>query len=659
MPILSDETEQPNVDPINPETQPKNGMGGASADVPFTTQPFTDTLADQLSAAYGSRGLVARHNTASIGQYMELFEREIKAIQLTDRSKQLSLVMMDSAVYRTHASAIILISRETHSGRNISAVHVFLLEATRVEELPARPLQNAYIGQTQLKLPYTTSDVMTTKYFRQQLRECLQNATGGINREENDQIIDAGKVVIAANLTPCPENEARLKNILFSGALATAHAILRATNRMPHIALTSDALKRIPLKVEPSYSRTQLLGANGLPVRSDVQVSLVQRIKDADRLEGPSVGESILTVSGFVDQVYYGKDTPQQPYGYYNNMPQDMRVFLPRFVMTATDTYLPANGPAFTLLGMAVATVLQYPNQMNPYWARTFTPDLTKKGKKKDLHDIGVLGYDLNFGNDPAQRTGEYIDTKSGEYNEEALVSFIGKTHYMDRMTYAIDVDPSQPGGWATEMFLRAATGDKEVNRELMDAMNKMTGGAFGEIMSRAHGAGWMEMPVVTFNQEVIMGGYYIDDDGLMQDIRNYDYVALLNELMPDRTMVNEIIGTMYNRQASEDIRLANRHRLFTEMLHSFKLTNWFYRLNFSDVVMDAFTAAWQKCKTFPSTDLMSNFVQTGHVDVSTFFNQGYAGQNVGGFANQSYIVTPTAGTQFTGHNTGFGAKLF
>jgi len=633
----------------------------------MSSNPFAGSIVDQLTSTLGSHGVVPSHGGVKARQYMEFFQAEIDDFNSANHDLKLNMVLMDADIYSLRASVILLINRMRKADNSgiVCAVHAFLLESTMITPLEPVPIPNAYINNEQLKLPRVPSDIMSSKYYNQQLRKCLTTASGGISRDEKALILDGGRTVIPSELVPGPEYADYLKNILVAGTFGIIHALRAHSGQHLSVNLADPAMQRLPLKVEPSYTTEALPGPNGRPLRQDVQITLTQKSRDMDPIDGPSGGQSFLTIGGFVDQIYVGPTNPQQQQQQYQmygmTAPVDRRCFQPRFVITSVASRLAAYGPEFPLMGIALATVLQYPSPGNPFWARTFMPDMRKK-KEQDLHDIGALCYDINFSNDPSQPVYEKLDTKNGEYSEEALVGFINQTHYMDRMIYAMDVDPSQPGGWVMEQFLKAARSkDPSHNRRLLDTMNSMVDGKFAVKMHERFGDAWTSRRLVTYNNELIMGGIYTDQKGVIQDHRRYDYLALLNEMMPnDRKTISEIVATLYDKNTQTDVRIAQRFRLFSNAHYSFKLTNWYYRLNFDPQVMQAFIEAWIECGSFPNTDLMSSFIQTGHVDTSNFLNMGYGGGSVSGFtAVPTGFGNAVGRDQFIDNTGGFGTSVF
>lgn len=271
------------------------------------------------------------------------------------------------------------------------------------------------------------------------------------------------------------------------------------------------------LQAQVSFNEPTRTDYTGLPVRNDVVITLAAAsnvAKDASTLNNQDRSVIVSQVGGFIDLLWAPAQDPMQQYGVVN--PLTNQKFAARMVMTGMENHQ-RMGITAQLLSLASAFVLGEGNQWYPY----YTPaPMVKDGRKVDTRDIGAINIEANISNDPSGY-GLKIDTKSMNFNQLELGKLIQMT-IRQGMNFSLDVSACGADTWYNEVFAAAASGNQGAMKAIYDAANRLTGGEFGRLMPSGHAP-------VLINDERILMGYYTGQDGTRRDIRDIDYLAVLN----------------------------------------------------------------------------------------------------------------------------------
>lgn len=275
------------------------------------------------------------------------------------------------------------------------------------------------------------------------------------------------------------------------------------------------------LQIQINFNEVDRTDYSGLPVRNNINISLtaVDNAKQNQQtLNNQERSKKISQLGGFIDLIWAPEAQAMNPYG--NRMQGQMKYhFSPRFVMTNLENVMRMT-PASQLLAMQTALVLrETPTSWYPYYDAR--PQGTS-GRTVDTRDIGAINIEANLFDEPSGY-GQRIDTKLATFNSHELGKLLSAT-VRPVLYYSLDVSECGSDTWYNEIFSAAAAGSVAAQAAIIEAANELTGGAF----IRHYKSN--ESPVVV-NDDRIHLGYYAGQDGVRHDIRDIDYLAVLNLL--------------------------------------------------------------------------------------------------------------------------------
>ncbi|MBE0438163.1 MAG: hypothetical protein IBX57_00150 [Gammaproteobacteria bacterium] len=324
-------------------------------------------------------------------------------------------------------------------------------------------------------------------------------------------IVDAGLSVIPSEVDSEDLEKARLVLFNATGALmSTVENIFPEYKMAFNIGMVQNGQEKLTTRVD--YHRSQKADYYGMPVRSDISLQLSASINDQSNDIEHQQNRNILEVSGFVD-LLYAPAPKQNPNPYYQGQ-VDTTIYQPRFIITRSDTMIDANTMELQLLGLAQAQVIAHRQ-----WAWTFSPNHAAKGI--DITDIGAVGYeDETLITDKGRQR---IDTKAKAFGPAEFQALIG-AYLKPDLVYSMDIQEGGDLSWLLDVLTAAASGDHPAYEHIVEAADNLTGGLFSQELTHISGAGQFLHPKV----DRVPMGYYMTD-GVMRDIRDVDYLAVLN----------------------------------------------------------------------------------------------------------------------------------
>lgn len=308
-----------------------------------------------------------------------------------------------------------------------------------------------------------------------------------------------------------------------------------------------------------------MTNAVGQPVRNDIQITLRGTVAGAQNQGGYNDSIDLTRVAGFVDLVYAEKPAPV--YG----QPPVTQSYYPRYVMTHLDSEVDAITPELSLLALSSATLLA----RNMQWAAAFQPRYGLIGKE-NLRDIGAIGFECNISGS-ADAKPERIDTESQSFGLPQLAQLLSATVH-DNLAFSLDVEEVGEMTWLQQMFLAAAYGDTDAYMAIVEASNNLTLGHFGR--------GWNNnAPIVFPDNNRIHLGWYKDPTGQVRDIREIDYLAMLNLWgSQDLNVAVQWSDTFLKLDRPDVVRLETRTRILKNILTQadFRIKGFANRVNFA-----------------------------------------------------------------------------
>jgi len=504
----------------------------------------------------------------------------------------------------------------------IVACYTFIVEASG-DKLADRVVT---IGQNQVGIAVTSGDVYDD-YLWKQVNNVLSN------QYDSARLVDVGACVIPA--TTVATNETAIHALMYHAVTACWTTLMRITQASVPTLSVSDINTRDILVAKLIYAPGDTQTAAGSVVRSDVEINLNGILQTGDATSAKQQVR-LSSVDGFVDTVFIPK-APHNPA--MNGQAPDLRQYQPRFVMTDVESGLDANNLELQLLAISTTMLLT----MQSGWTHCFKPQYGGKGT--DLKDIGAVGYEINFNPTDPNAPLAKINTKSDKFSESDLYQLI-QTTYHPELIFSLDIEECGELTWLQETFLAAAVGNPKASNAIIKACDNLTNGQFSNIYQGGR----------PLTNEVIRVhlGYYEDEKGQQRDIRDLDYVAILNLFGGrDMAVVEQFSNTYDRTDIPEEIRLSERANIIRNALgETVRITGYARRITFDPKFMEALSSAITAAGlTVRPEGIFSN--NAGVVRG----NPNSANLGVGMGAADAYFKT--AGSGFQGHSQGnYGSRM-
>lgn len=362
---------------------------------------------------------------------------------------------------------------------------------------------------------------------------------------------------------------------LAANALAACSQELQVNDKAFVDLNLSQASKDSNLTVRTTFGNPQITNAVGQPVRSDIQIEFAAAPTTNQNNQAVERTSVISRVSGFMDLVW---DPVQAPTNfYYAPQQQSFQRYVARFVMTMMESHDLLTIPA-QLLGLLPALNLRENNA----WIQAFKQH--NYSQDIDIHDIGAVGIEANFEGNP-NGIGKRIDTRSDSFQNEHLYKLVAST-IRQGMLLSLDIPESGPESWYNEVFVAAADGNQVARNMIIAAANQLTNGHFNKYFNNNDA-------ICIHEENRIHLGTYVDANGVIKDLRDVDYLAVLNLVgEKDPQIVRDWSDSFIKTGYPLPMRLSGRKRTITSLFNEVKITGFARRVTFENNFMDALARA-------------------------------------------------------------------
>tara|TARA_B100000700_G_scaffold120447_1_gene135287 strand:- start:4772 stop:6640 length:1869 start_codon:yes stop_codon:yes gene_type:complete len=439
--------------------------------------------------------------------------------------------------------------------------------------------------------------------------------------------IDVGANVIPRTVTA--DHEKEIRSLLYFGITACYTTLLKingdASNSISVADINTGDVLAAQLRYNPGDTQT----AAGQTVRSDLSIALRGIMQTGEAVSAKQT-IPLTTVDGYMDLTYVPRQQQQMAYG----QPVDHRQYVPRLVMTNVSSGLSVNTLELELLGLST-TVLAAQHHA---WVKCFKP--VYGASKNDIHDIGALGFEVDFANN-----GEYgrISTKSDSFSDQSLFELVQRSMY-NEVLFSWDIPETGDLSWLQETFLAAAAGNSKAINTLFNAADTLTGGAFTRNYDGAP-------PLMSEITRVHLGTY-LDENNTLRDLRDLDYLAMLNIYGDKDLGLVEAFGNTYDQtDRPQELRLAERAKIIEATLgDTVTITGYARRVTFNPKFIEALAMACAEAglKIRPE-GIYGN--DMGAIRGNTSAVGMGIGQNAGG------AVFQQGGANWGGSGMGYGAR--
>lgn len=559
---------------------------------------------------------VPRNMSGEDVQTIQLGLKERAGKVLTEQQKkEFNILVLDNNQSKVTFSSILVCYFEEYQGQKHIAVYSLLVESSGAPLDPS----SVNLGGTTVEVDIVPGDIYLNKSYWQVLEQFVINSYGF-----NAQIHDAGGVVIPAEAEVSTEN--RFNRLLHNSTQA-CYTIMDnqlGGNEEPFTLGEVGSGDQLSARVE--FSRQHGEDIVGMPVREDIIVTMSAQ-SQADSQFSLQQTRQLTRVAGYVDLMYQpaqaGFQPQQQAFGMFGNQQQMMatQMYQPRMVLTSVDTLTDAVNMELQLLALSTGFGLNRNGLFTGTWR-------ANKGKATDvdLKDLGATGYEVNLTGDP-QAKPDALPTRSADFGDNEMRQLINML-IGQKLIFTLDIVEVGELSWIHQTYIAAANGDENARLTILQAANNLTMGHFQQLFDASK-------PVCYDDQDRIHLGFYYDREGNRRDLREIDYLAILN--LAGKTnpkLVEAWEETHRNIQVPLEIRLAQRKEILRQLLASeIHVKGFARRVSFDNSFLEALSEAIVRCglNVRPAKGLDDNNVltQRGGYDLNHL-----VANNVGGFFN-------------------------
>lgn len=385
--------------------------------------------------------------------------------------------------------------------------------------------------------------------FKAKVLTCVKAAVN----DSTGSIHDCGFMVIPKELKLWEDDEA-LKECAFFASASIDNMINKLAGR-PGFNIAHDTSDRDYFKARIEYNPDPETNALRMPVRSDIRITVSAQSNN----DGMDNTMPLSSIDCFVDLVLDANAAAggnMSPGGFMQPVQQSTQVYIPRIVIPRIDILTDFISPETMLLGVLNAGLLVRQNAYLGAWVpRKNVP------ADEDFRDLGAVNFELNMQN---EANPSRAPLKDDQYTQQHFSIFANQV-IQNRPVFTILIEDGGELTWIQKMFLDAANRVVGAEQELYNAAYTLTNGAFAETAFaqdfRAKKAHICSIDDAVGNMH---SGYYIDKYGEKRDIKEIDYLAMLNIFgATDMNQVNMFADTFDQIGIDIRSRMSTRKELY------------------------------------------------------------------------------------------------
>lgn len=295
-----------------------------------------------------------------------------------------------------------------------------------------------------------------------------------------------------------------------------------------------------------------LMDATGLPVRSDITMTLRSTVRSSQQ-GVPDKVVDIVRLQGFMNLVYTLPPPPTT-----SNQRADTRRFTPEMILTGLTSKQNLITPETQLLALAMAPLLDKDDQ----YLAAFMPSATSRNP---MRDFGAVGVEVNLSGD---ENGHALGPEDLTKLSTAEIFQVARMSLFDDLHVSLLVNESGPLTWMNSIFLDAALANGQAAYDaIVTAADNLTGGIFSKVFDGG--------PITRLSNTRLHMGYYYDDKDTIRDLLDLDYLWFLNKAgKKNFDLVTEFGDTLLGND-DPNKQLADRWAIITRLVPSATLVSY------------------------------------------------------------------------------------
>jgi hypothetical protein len=555
-----------------------------------------------------------------------------------DKTFEVTLIPIDlNSTRMLEKSAIVVAVRDLLNPDVGVAYHTLILEASGE---PVKSSDFQMIGQHNTEIVRTTGDVYN-RTFQEEVAEVLARTFPG------KKLLPVDAEVVYDDF-----NVEDTKAVYELGANAITACSTELEMRAGGTDIDLGAVDQDnTLTIQMSFQNAEAHDVVGQPQRSDIIIDFRAGGQPVPGQQGVNTRVSTLSrITGFMDLVWVPAQQQTQAFNPWVAQqavapsPDEFKRYIPRFVMTGLESQT-----LLSLRAELLALVTAFTLRENNAWVEAFRPNpVAVEGV--DWKDIGAVGIEANFDRN-ANGFGTRIDTKADQFQRgqnmqgDYLVRLVASV-FQPKLLLSLDVPECGPETWFTSVFAAAgemANPNSQAATEfIIREANELTHGRFMKYMPQG-------ARVTVDENNRIHTGYYLDRNGQKRDLRNLDYLAVLNVVGDrDPELAREWSDSFAMANVPLEVRLHKRLQIIRGILgqNNVFVKGFARRVTFEPAFVNALVEACREVgltarTVAPYSDLttyeraVNPYAMGAALDASGYtsgiFNRGYPGQQQGG----------------------------
>lgn len=383
------------------------------------------------------------------------------------------------------------------------------------------------------------------------------------------------------------------------------------------------------LLVRLTFDKSMVENAAGEPQRSDVKVDFTSQQNQQQQNRSLNSGDRVTKVaqlSGFVDVLWAPVQTQMgmAQYAMPQQNPMMNQKYVSRLVLTDVQSNYSTTLPSYLL---AIVTALSVRDDNNWYNVFKSSPSYSNESL---MHDVGALNIEANMENN-ANGIGTRIDTRKDTFSIADLAKLLAMT-IRPGLVISMDVPDCGPQTWYTSVFAAASNGSRAATDAIFNAAMQLTNGAFGRHFQPGQ-------QMFTDQGNRVHLGTYIGSSGVKRDIRDIDYLAVMN-MTNDVEVIRKWSDTFNATGIPLAERLAQRKQIITGIASNAEINGFATRVTFTEGFLKALSLACAEAGLVVRIDTATSGIgfqndrgAAGFVDTALnqmgqggFFNRGSVG---------------------------------
>ena len=375
------------------------------------------------------------------------------------------------------------------------------------------------------------------------------------------------------------------------------------------------------------------INATGEPIATDftTRMSLRKENGNSDGYHNDAETFPIVTTRGIVDMLFY----PPSPMSSFQDMTgRPKPAYVPHVIATDVGGLGEAASVQEDLLGQLLGLASMATMVTGKEWLSVYNTASTKKAS------IGNVGYewDAISGQSPKKPAALKVHPGAigGNTKQDSLPpQMVAMSNFHDGIAVSMDVLLGGRLEWVQNVFVEAATGNKDATALVVRTLDSFTGGAFSEI--------WGNKPIMQQMKTFAFAGQFNDGkDSTPTDIRRIDYPSMLEITQGKPEQMDPFRAVSYPNPSEYALY---QHKQLLKSLANVTFTGLYVRVTFVNEFFSAMLQSLQRAGLVINIEGLTSFGNTGPIveyDAQKFatvsapgnlFNYG-AGQNHGGQYN-------------------------